>query len=253
LARAGLAVRALHRGPRQESDSPSIEFENCGDIAAVARWQPILDGIDTVLHLAGRAHVLHEHGNDAEELYLRDNFTATLALARGAIEYGVRRFVFLSSIKVYGDGPFSQPLAATREPAPSDPYGCSKWRAEQALTSLAAESAMDFMVSLTVLSESTAGTWHVADREVVSTAELIRILAAHMQRPARLFSFLPALLRWGLTLAGRSREYTRLCGSLVVDTQATRDQLHWHPPHSLEDGIARTVAWFNGTRREAGP
>jgi len=224
-------------------------------------------------------------------------------LARGAIACGVRRFVFLSSIKVYGDGPFSQPLATTREPAPSDPYGRSKWRAEQALRSLAAESAMDiaivrpplvygpgvranflrllrwvergvplplaaihnqrslvgldnltdFLVNIATRSAPVAGTWHVADRETCSTAEMIRILATHMQRPVRLFPFPLALLRWGLTLAGRSREYIRLCGSLVVDTQATRDQLHWQPPHSLDDGLARTVAWFNDTRREAGP
>jgi nucleoside-diphosphate-sugar epimerase len=300
LARAGLSVRALCRAPRQEFDSPGVAWQCCRDLATVEQWQPILGGIDTIIHLAGRAHVLHEHGNDAEDLYLRDNFTATLALARGAIECGVRRFVFLSSIKVYGDGPFSQPLAANQEPVPSEPYGRSKWRAELALLALAAESSMDivivrpplvygpgvranflrllrwvergvplplaavhnqrsligldnlmdFMVSLTLRSESTGGTWHVADREVISTAEMIRILATHMQRPFRLFPFPPALLRWGLTLAGRSLEYTRLCGSLVVDTQTTRDQLRWQPPHSLDDGLARTVAWFKNTRRD---
>jgi nucleoside-diphosphate-sugar epimerase len=302
LAGSGLNVRALYREPRQAPAASGIQAVPCRDIASIEQWRPILAGIDTVIHLAGRAHVMHERSTRGTSAYMRANLESTMLIARAAAAHGVRRFLFLSSIKVYGDGPFSQPLAATRIPAPDDEYGRSKWGAEQGLRALGAESPMEiaivrpplvygpgvranflrllrwvssglplpfsavhnkrsllgldnligFLVGLALRPDPSAGTWHVADIEACSTADLVRRLAAHMQRPAHLLACPPYLLRAGLNLLGRSRDYHRLCGSLVVDIQPTCDQLRWLPPHSLDDGLARTVAWFQGIRNGAG-
>ena len=94
-----------------------------------------LEGIDVVVHLAGIAHQLH--GKAAESTYHALNCEATERLARAAIQAGVRRFVFMSSIKVNGERtPIDRPFRAGDAPQPEDRYARSKRDAEQALAGL---------------------------------------------------------------------------------------------------------------------
>ncbi|HEY3077197.1 MAG TPA: NAD-dependent epimerase/dehydratase family protein [Burkholderiales bacterium] len=94
-----------------------------------------LDGVDVVLHLAGIAHELH--GQNAEAAYQEMNCAATERLARAAAQAGVRRFVFMSSIKVNGERtPLDRPFRAGDVPQPQDRYARSKWNAERALARL---------------------------------------------------------------------------------------------------------------------
>jgi nucleoside-diphosphate-sugar epimerase len=95
-----------------------------------------LGGVDVVVHLAGIAHQLH--GQNAEAVYQAMNCAATERLARAAVQAGVRRFVFMSSIKVNGERtPIDRPFRAGDAPQPQDRYARSKWAAEQALGRLA--------------------------------------------------------------------------------------------------------------------
>jgi nucleoside-diphosphate-sugar epimerase len=95
-----------------------------------------LAGVDAVVHLAGIAHQIH--AQNAESAYQAMNCEATERLARTAAHSGVRRFVFMSSIKVNGERtPIDQPFRAGDAPHPDDRYARSKWNAEQALASLA--------------------------------------------------------------------------------------------------------------------
>ena len=87
-------------------------------------------------------------------------------------------------------------------------------------------------------------TFLVSDGDDVSTPELIRQIAASMQRPARLFAVPPQWLRLAGALTGQAAAIDRLCGSLVVDCSAIQARLGWRPPHSLDQGLADTVAWF---------
>jgi UDP-glucose 4-epimerase len=125
LAGAGLTVRAAVR----DAASPSTAHERVivGDISR-ADWTPALHDVQAVVHAAARAHA--RRGTVEDELYLRVNAQATAHLARAAARAGVGRFVYLSSIKVNGEGR-ELAYSAADEPRPADGYGRSKWLGEQ--------------------------------------------------------------------------------------------------------------------------
>jgi nucleoside-diphosphate-sugar epimerase len=83
-----------------------------------------------------------------------------------------------------------------------------------------------------------------SDDDDLSTPALIHKLAAAMEKPARLIPVPIPVLRLAARAAGRGGEISRLCGSLQIDVAATRRQLDWTPPLSVDEGLARTVHWF---------
>lgn len=110
-------------------------------------WSHALDGIETVIHCAARVHVMNDDTADPLREFRRINVDGTLQLARQAAEAGVKRFVFISSIKVNGESTVpGQPFTAAQAPAPIDPYGVSKWEAEQQLRKLSAETGMEVVI-----------------------------------------------------------------------------------------------------------
>ncbi len=122
------------------------------DVGADSHWLPALEGIEAVIHAAARVHVMQERGADPLVEYRRVNVHGTLRLARQAAAAGVRRFVFISSIKVNGEGTdLGKPYSAGDVPAPVDPYGISKLEAEQGLLALAAETGMEVVIIRPVL------------------------------------------------------------------------------------------------------
>ncbi|ATZ93202.1 MULTISPECIES: NAD-dependent epimerase/dehydratase family protein [Dickeya] len=133
----------LHCSERAEvSDSPMIR----ANLTATTDWTPALQGVDAVVHCAARVHQMQD-GGDALALYRETNVAGTLRLAQQAAEAGVKRFVFLSSIKVNGETtqpgrPFQPDVAVP----PADPYGVSKYEAEQALMRLAQETGLEVVI-----------------------------------------------------------------------------------------------------------
>lgn len=110
-------------------------------------WQQALQGCQSVLHLAGRAHVMHEQASDPLQAFREANVRATLALTERAVQAGVRRFVFVSSIKVNGESTAPGAcFSAQDEPRPCDPYAVSKWEAEQGLQRIAQTSGMELVI-----------------------------------------------------------------------------------------------------------
>jgi len=119
---------------------------------ADTQWQPVLQGVDTVVHAAARVHVMHDTAADPLSLYREVNALGTLNLARQAASAGVRRFIFISTIKVNGESTGrGQCFHADDTPAPSDPYAVSKYEAEQGLMALAKSSAMEVVIIRPVL------------------------------------------------------------------------------------------------------
>lgn len=117
------------------------------ELTATTDWAACLDGIDCVVHLAARVHVMQENAADPLTEFRKVNVAGTLALARQAVAAGVKRFVFLSSIKVNGESTETEkPFAEDDSPAPQDPYGVSKLEAEQELISLARETGMALVI-----------------------------------------------------------------------------------------------------------
>lgn len=102
---------------------------------------------EVCVHLAARVHVMNEAADDALSEFRRCNVAGTVALARQAAAAGVRRFVFVSSVKVNGELTTSgKPFSADDTPAPQDPYGVSKHEAEVALRAIAAQTGMEVVI-----------------------------------------------------------------------------------------------------------
>jgi len=117
------------------------------DISANNDWLPALKGVEVVIHTAARVHVMNDRVADPLAAFRQVNVDGTLNLARQAAAAGVRRFIFISSIKVNGEGtPVGVPYLADGQPAPADPYGISKMEAEQGLRALAAETGMEVVI-----------------------------------------------------------------------------------------------------------
>jgi nucleoside-diphosphate-sugar epimerase len=122
------------------------------DIHGQSDWKEMLNGVDLVVHAAARVHVMREQAPDALAAFRKVNVEGTLNLARQAAEAGVKRFVFISSIKVLGEGTsLGIPFTAEDVPAPSDPYGISKFEAEQGLKALVMVTNMELVIIRPVL------------------------------------------------------------------------------------------------------
>ena len=110
-------------------------------------WSSALSGVSVVVHCAARVHVMNKDAKDSLLEFRRVNVSGTLNLARQASKAGVRRFVFISSIKVNGEcTDLGHPFTADQIPAPSDPYGVSKYEAEIGLKTLSKETGMEVVI-----------------------------------------------------------------------------------------------------------
>lgn len=106
-----------------------------------------MSDISTVIHLAARVHVMHDTSVDPLAAFREVNADATLQLAAQAAVSGVRRFVFVSSVKVNGEATaLGHPFTAADAPAPQDAYAVSKWEAEQGLRQIAVSSGMEIVI-----------------------------------------------------------------------------------------------------------
>lgn len=118
-----------------------------GDLCASNDWSEALLGQQVVIHAAARAHIMKDEVPDPLAEYRRVNVDGTLNLARQAVAAGVKRFIFISSIKVNGETTaLGRPFTADAVPAPEDPYGISKLEAEQGLMQIAAETGMEVVI-----------------------------------------------------------------------------------------------------------
>jgi nucleoside-diphosphate-sugar epimerase len=141
-----LAVRAALRRPAAHPPAKA-ETVLVGDLGPDTAWGPALAGVHLVIHAAARVHFLNDAASDRVAEYRRTNVQATLNLARQAVVAGVRRFIFISSIKVNGEAtPLGAPFHADDPPAPADAYAMSKREAEDGLRRLAIETGMQVVM-----------------------------------------------------------------------------------------------------------
>lgn len=263
-------------------------------------WAAALVDVDVVIHCAARVHVMHDAARDPLSEFRRVNVNGTLALASQALAAGVRRFVFVSSIKVNGERNVQgRAFCADDAPAPVDPYGVSKLEAEQGLLRLAGETGLEVVVVrpplvygpgvkanflrmlnwlqrgvplpfgslnnrrsfvavdnladlLIVCCRSGAAAGQVflaSDGDDLSTAELLRRLGKAIGRPARLVPVPATWLDAAFGLLGKQELAQRLCGSLRVDVEKTRQLLGWSPVIGVDEALARTASHYLTQRR----
>jgi nucleoside-diphosphate-sugar epimerase len=143
LAARGRPVRAAVRELRE----PHPQAFPVGDIHGDTDWEAALAGAEAVVHCAARVHVMQDSAADPLTAFRAVNLEGTRRLAEVAAEVGVRRLVFLSSIKVNGEATApGSPFHASDSPRPSDAYAVSKWEAEQALHGIAARTGLKVVV-----------------------------------------------------------------------------------------------------------
>lgn len=122
------------------------------DLTETEDWSSALDNIDCVIHSAARVHIMNETSSNPLSEFRKVNVEGTLNLARQAVAKGVKRFIFISSIKVNGEETqLGQPFQADIAPAPSDAYGISKYEAECGLFKLAKQTGLEVVVIRPVL------------------------------------------------------------------------------------------------------
>jgi nucleoside-diphosphate-sugar epimerase len=277
------------RGPAKPIAGAQID--QIGDIGPQTDWSAHLDRIEIVVHLANRAH------RQAEPPAGEDEPAAAAALARASAARGVRRFVYVSSVRAMGDATMpGAPFRCTDLPFPRDPYGRGKLASERALQVVSRETGLELVIlrpplvygpgvganfrallrltarrlplpfggienrrSLIFLDNladlaahacvhpTAAGRVLLARDEFdLSTPELIRILAAELGQPARLFSVPRAVFTVLRGVPVLGLPISRLTLSLQVEDGETRAALGWRAPISPEIGLASTARAFRG-------
>ena len=293
LLEKGYRVTGTVRSENDGSPCPGVDVKATGDLETFDDWESLLKDVDAVIHLAARVHVMGKSGEGALSGYRAVNVTVTEKLLRAAAAAGVRRFVFVSSVKAVGEGgPVSYSEASVARP--TDPYGISKLEAEKVVTAVGKENSLETVIlrlplvygpgvranffrlmklvdrgiplpfagidnrrSMIFLEnlvdvlqvcldhrEAAGKVFMVSDGEDLSTPGLIMKLSAAMHKKSRLLRFPLWSLRLAGALTGKGPEIERLLGSLPVDTGKIRNELEWIPPYTVEQGIARTVAWY---------
>lgn len=145
LLRQGQSVRAAVRSASPPIDN--IEVAVIGAIDGETNWADALRDVDVIIHLAARVHVMKDVAADPLAEFLKVNMQGTANLASQAAAAGVKRLVYVSSIKVNGERTTeTQPFAESDKPNPQDAYAVSKWQAEQILQCIAQETGLEVVI-----------------------------------------------------------------------------------------------------------
>lgn len=146
LAGDDRVVRAAYRNEAVNLPT-GVQAVSSGNLGPGQDWCAALQGVDVIVHTAARVHVMSDIAADPLAEFRRVNVAGTLNLARQAAVAGVRRFVFISSVKIHGEATsLGQPFTEDDVPAPQDPYGQSKLEAEQGLRILATQTGMEVVI-----------------------------------------------------------------------------------------------------------
>jgi nucleoside-diphosphate-sugar epimerase len=125
---------------------PGVDYQIVSGLSESELWEEILVGVDVVVHCAARAHVMGDSEIDPLAVYREVNVEGTRCLAKQAVSYGIKRFIYISSIKVNGEGTSGHPFKADDIAAPEDSYGISKWEAEQVLQKISSNSKLEIVI-----------------------------------------------------------------------------------------------------------
>ena len=149
------------RNVNEQSDA--VRIVKVDDLTTSTDWSDALKSVDVVVHTAARVHVMDDKSTDPLTEFRKVNVEGTLNLARQAADSGVKRFIFISSIKVNGEGTkIGKPYTEGSKPNPTDPYGISKYEAEQGLLKLAKTTPLEVVIirPTLVYGENVKGNFH---------------------------------------------------------------------------------------------
>jgi len=275
LAEKGYSILA-HTRKAQTFDHPNISninFDLNDNLDNID-----LSEVDVIIHCAGRAHVMHETAASPLEAYRQTNVQGTLNLAQKAVQSGVKRFIYLSSIKVNGEQTTTQAFCPNDDVHTDDPYGLSKYEAEQALLKLSQRTGLEVviirpvliygpnvkanfksMVNLASNKRSMVSVYNLADlihtcmthpnanREVflasdqddISVKQLFVKLAKYQNNQLLMLPVPKSLISFLASLVGKKAVASRLCSELVVDTTKNTQLLGWTAPYNVDTSLEK--------------
>ena len=146
LSSSGYLTRGAIRAKQNNKISGYDELSVVGDIHSKTDWSAALIGVEYIVHLAARAHVIKDQSMDAKSIYMEVNCNGTLNFAKQAVKAGVKRFIYISSIGVLGNMSKDSPLTNDSQYAPTNAYAYSKMEAEKGLITIAESSGMDAVI-----------------------------------------------------------------------------------------------------------
>lgn len=146
LLAKGCKVRAVGRHSTLNISHPALEYCMIESIDGQTQWNSRLKEVDIVVHLAARVHQMKERGMQSLGQYQEINVRGTRQLAKAAIENDVKRFIYLSTVKVNGEKTIDMPFRAEEQPRPQDAYSLSKLQGEQILQEEARRSGMEWVI-----------------------------------------------------------------------------------------------------------
>jgi nucleoside-diphosphate-sugar epimerase len=140
-------VSAIVRNASTKKFNSDVNLIGIGRLTSLLNWNHALQGVNTIVHLAARAHILNDKSRDPLAEYRYINVDCSLNLARQAAIAGVKRFVYMSSVKVNGEfTTLGKPFNVEDTPMPQDCYGISKYEAELGLRKIAEEFGMELVI-----------------------------------------------------------------------------------------------------------
>ncbi len=146
LTNRGFSVIGTTRSSVGTALASNCDLRVIPDISDNPDWGPILKDTDYVVHLAARVHVMQDKEQDPMAAYRRVNVDGTEQLLRHAHMRNIKRFVYISSVKVHGDETGESPFSVNDDLTPSDPYGKSKLEAEQIVAKVGEEIGIETVV-----------------------------------------------------------------------------------------------------------
>lgn len=254
-------------------------------------WDEVLRDVDTVIHCAAQLHAI-DNTETPQQQFMRSNCDTTLNLAQNAAHQGVRRFIFLSSMCVFGNMKQYAPFTEETELNPLTPYGKSKLEAEEGLKKLSGDieiviirpplvygpgvknnfkrlfslvnqrvplplgsinnkrhfiginNLIDFIITCILLDNAKNEVFLVADKDALSTTELIHRIGKAMNKKSILIPIPHRLLERLLKYTGLSRLSEQLFYNIEIDFHKAQSLLHWIPPYSLQEELNLSVAHF---------
>ena len=282
LLGAGYAVRAATRRPLSLPNA--VEVVTIPDLRNSIDWAPILQGVDSVVHLAGRAHgpVANANYSDFDLI----NWMATQQLAAAAKAAGVAHFVYISSVRAQAGASAAGAVCEQDEPRPTNYYGRSKLAAETAIqasgvpftifrpvviygpnpkgnmrtlvrmarlpvplpiASFAGRRSLlgiDNLISAILFALKNPATvnqtYLIADRETMTVGETLAVLRKGQGRSLMSIYIPPFVIRFLLALCGRTDLWSRVAGSLIIDTSKF-ESLGWRPVRDTPAGLLAMV------------
>lgn len=146
LLNIGWHVRGTVRPSTYRNNLPfDVDVVPIEEIGPLTDWSKVMSGVDTVVHLAARVHLINDIAADVSDAYGSVNVAGTERLARMAAACGIRRFIYLSTVKVNGEGR-SSPYTEKDNPKPIDPYGISKWESEKRLHKIINHTELEVVI-----------------------------------------------------------------------------------------------------------